>query len=95
MTPHPPGSGPKKNKITVMATSAEGDTADIEINIHQKLAHLLTEGLKALYGRPGPDPAEYDLVIAGSVANLDSTVDDADLADGAEVAILPKDVSRG
>ncbi len=73
-----------------------GATATIEINPHVKLDQLLRRGLKALYGEPGPNAGDYDLVIGGTIQeDLDRTIADVGLADGSEVAILRKDLPRG
>jgi len=83
------------NNITLTAAGAEGDTAPIKVNVHQHLSQVLREALKELYGSPTPDPAEYDIVFGGATLDLDKTAEDAGLVDGSEIAVLPKDVSRG
>lgn len=83
------------NNITITAAGAEGDTAPIKVNIHQHLRQVLHEALKELYGSPAPDPAEYDIVFGGTILDLDKTIEEAGLVDGSEIAVLPKDVSRG
>lgn len=84
-----------ENNITITAAGAEGDTAPIKVNVHQHIRQLVSEALKELYGTPPPDPGEYDVVFGGTILDLDKTVEDAGLVDGSEVAVLPKDVSRG
>ena len=84
------------NKIRLIVTGAEGDDAEIRANVHQHLRQVLQAGLHALYGEPGPESTGYDVVIAGNVVtNLDATIEEAGLTDGDEIAILPRDVSRG
>ena len=85
---------PPTNNIMLVATGAEGDAANINVNMHQHLNQVLREALAALY-TPTPDPSGYDIVIDGKVVDLMSTVEAAGLTDGAEMAVLPKDVSRG
>lgn len=85
---------PPANNITLVAAGAEGDDADIKVNVNQHLSQVLREALAALY-TPTPDPKDYDIVIGGKVADLGKTVEAAGLVDGAEIAVLPKDVSRG
>ncbi len=89
MTPERP------NKITVVVVAAEGDTATIEVNLHQHVRDFLRRALKELYGNPGPDPDGYDVVINGAIADVNVTIDEAGLETASEVAVLPKDVSRG
>jgi TUG ubiquitin-like domain len=84
-----------ENNITITAAGAEGDTAPIKVNAHQHLRQVLSEALKELYGAPGPDPAEYDIVFGGTILDLDKTVEEAGIVNGSEIAVLPKDVSRG
>lgn len=86
---------PSNNNITITAAGAEGDTAPIKVNVHQVIRQLLHEALKELYGAPTPDPAEYDVIFGGATLDLDKTVEGAGLVDGSEIAVLPKDVSRG
>jgi hypothetical protein len=83
------------NNITITAAGAEGDTAPIKVNIHQHLRELLHEALKALYGTPTPDAGDFDIVFGGATLDLDKTVAEVGLSDGSEIAVLPKDVSRG
>lgn len=85
----------KPNKVKIVAAGAEGDTVTLELNVHQHLRELLHAALKALYGNPARDPNLYDVVIGGNVADLDETIEAAGLTNGSEVAVLPKDVSRG
>jgi hypothetical protein len=81
---------------TISVAGGEGDVEQVKINDHNKLSKLLREGLHALYGEPPPDPSGYDLLIAGTPQdNLELTLAEAGLADGSEVTILSKDVSRG
>lgn len=84
-----------ENNITITAASAEGDTASIKVSIHQRLRQVLQEALKELYDKPAPDPDEYDIVFGGTILDLDKTVAEAGLVQGSEIAVLPKDVSRG
>lgn len=83
------------NNITINAAGAEGDTAPVKVNVHQSLRQVLREALKELYGSPTPDPADYDIVFGGTLLDLDKTVEEAGLIDGSEIAVVPKDVSRG
>ncbi len=85
----------KPNTLTIIVASAEGDTVTLELNAHEHLHQLLKQALKELYGNPPRDPTDYDVVINGQIGNLDQTIVDAGLVDGAEVAVVPKDVSRG
>lgn len=85
---------PATNNITLVVTGAEGDAAAIKVNVHQHLNQVLREALAALY-TPTPDPSGYDIVFDGKLVDLTSTVEAAGLTDGVEVAVLPKDISRG
>ena len=82
--------------IAVLVIGQEGDEKTVTINTHQKCEQLLREGLHALYGKPGPNPDEYDLVFNGSVIeSLNKTITEAGIADHSSVSILPKTISRG
>jgi hypothetical protein len=84
-----------ENNITITAAGAEGDTAMVKVNIHQHLREVLHEALRELYGSPTPDVADYDVIFGGATLDLDKTVEEAGLVEGSEIAVLPKDVSRG
>lgn len=83
------------NKITITAAGAEGDTAPIKVNVHQHISQVLHEALQELYGDPTPSAADYDVIFGGVALDLDKTVAEVGLVDGSEIAVLPKDVSRG
>lgn len=83
------------NTISVKVIGQEGDSAVVDVNIHQKLHHLLEVGLKALYN-PTPNASEYEMVFNGSVlSNLAMTIDQAGIRNENRVTIQPKDISRG
>jgi hypothetical protein len=83
------------NTISVKVIGQEGDSATVEVNIHQKLHHLLEVGLKALYNPP-PSANEYELVFNGiALSDLEKTIEQAGIHNGNRVTIQPKDVSRG
>lgn len=85
-----------KSQIRVTVIGQEADEETVKVNTHQHCAHLLREGLKALYGKPGPNPDEYDLVLGGRIVDpLSQTIAEAGIAEGASVSILPKTISRG
>jgi len=80
-------------KITAVAD--DGEHVTIEENKDGLLRRLLTEAVKKLYGED-KKVDEYEIVISGTVqTNLDVTLEQADLHDGSEVVVQPKDVSRG
>ena len=82
--------------IQVEVLGQEGDEKSITINTHQHCVQLLHEGLHALYGHPGPNLDEYDVVFGGRwIEPLSKTVSEAGITDGATVSILPKSISRG
>jgi hypothetical protein len=83
------------NNITITAAGAEGDTAQIKVNLHQHLREVLHEALKELYGTPTPDAGDYDVIFGGVTLDLDKSVEEVGLVEGSEIAVLPKDVSRG
>jgi hypothetical protein len=56
--------------IAVTVIGQEGDEQTITVNSHQKCEQLLREALHALYGKPGPNPDDYDIVFNGSVIEL-------------------------
>lgn len=73
----------------------EGDTANVIANENAPLSRLLHEGLDALYGPPGHNADDFDLVIAGvAVDNLGESLIEW-LRHHLEVVITPKDVHRG
>ena len=82
------------NRWTIVVAGGEGDTDEVTLNRHAHIRQPRHEGVRALYGKDVNDD-DYDVLIAGAVANLDATLEEAGLSDGAEVTILPKDVSRG
>ena len=82
--------------VEVQVLGQEGDDKVVTVNAHQHCAQLLREGLHALYGRPGPNPDEYDLVFGGKfIEPLSLTVAEAGITTGSTVSILPKTISRG
>jgi hypothetical protein len=85
---------PADNKWTITVAGGEGDTDSVTLNRHAHIRQLRHEGVRELYGN-NVNPDDYDVLVAGVVANLESTLEEAGLSDGAEVTILPKDVSRG
>lgn len=86
----------EKNRIQVEVVGQEGDVKPIETNLHEPISTLLREGLHALYGEPGPNPNDYDVVVDGKwVEPLSLKIVDVGIADGTLVSILPKSVSRG
>lgn len=85
---------PADNRWTITVAGGEGDTDTVDLNRHAHIRQLRHEGVSELYGK-SVNPDEYDVLVDGVVGNLDATLEDAGLSDGAEVTILPKDVSRG
>jgi len=84
----------QRYQITVIGQ--EGDQVQIEVNANEPCEVLLRQGLHELYGQPGPDPASYDVVLAGKVIDpLTQTLAAAGISSGASVSILPKSISRG
>ena len=88
--------GEERPNIKVTVLGQEGDEKVIKINTHEPCTVLLRKGLHALYGEPGPNPNEYDLVFQGRVIEpLTKSVAEAGITDGVTVSILPKSISRG
>jgi hypothetical protein len=85
---------PADNRWTIIVAGGEGDTATVILGRHAHVRQLRHEGVHVLYGTH-VNPDAYDVLIDGVVANLEASLEDAGLFDGAEVTILPKDVSRG
>jgi hypothetical protein len=84
------------SQIHVTVLGQEGDEKIMTINLHKPCEQLLSAGLHALYGHPGPNPDEYNLVFKGVVITpLTQTIASADITDGAVVSIQPKTISRG
>jgi hypothetical protein len=82
--------------VAILVIGQEGDEKTVTVNTHQKCEQLLREGLHALYGKPGPNPDEYDLVFNGTIVEpLSKTIAEAGIADHSSVSILPKTISRG
>ena len=82
------------NEWTITVAGGEGDTESVTINRHSHIRQLRNEGVRVLYGA-GTNADDYDVLIEGVVADLEATLEEAGLANGSEVSILPKDVSRG
>lgn len=88
------GHGDPRIEVTVLGQ--EGDEATVRINPNQPCSALLREGLRELYGSPGPNPDDYDLVLNGTVVEpLSRKVEEAGIGNGTTVSILPKTISRG
>lgn len=82
--------------IAVTVIGQEGDEQTITVNSHQKCEQLLREALHVLYGKPGPNPDDYDIVFNGSVIEpLSKTIAEANIGEQSTVSILPKKISRG
>jgi hypothetical protein len=85
-----------ESQIRVTVLGQEGDEKIVTINPHEPCEQLLRAGLHALYGHPGPNPDEYNLVFKGAVITpLTQTIAAAGITDGAVVSIQPKTISRG
>jgi hypothetical protein len=85
-----------ESKIRVTVIGQEGDEKEVTINPHEHCEQLLQEGLHALYGHPGPNPDEYNLVFKGAIITpLTQTLTAVGITDGAVVSIQPKTISRG
>lgn len=82
--------------IHVTVIGQEADEATVTINPEAPCSELLREGLHALYGEPGPNPNEYDLVLGGKwIEPLTQKIEDVSISDGTTASILPKSISRG
>lgn len=82
--------------IQIQVLGQEGDEKTVSINPHEHCEQLLREGLHALYGHPGPNPDEYDIVFGGTwIEPLSKTVSEVGITNGVTVSILPKSISRG
>ena len=80
----------------IVVVDQGGDQAEVQENEHAPLSELLHKGLKALFGEPVPNSADYVLVIGGAEqTDLSKSLTAAGLHDHAEVMILPADISRG
>jgi len=88
---------PAQNQLwTIVVVDQGGDQAEVRENEHAPLTELLHKGLKALFGEPVPNSADYVLIINGvEQTDLGKSLATAGLKDHAEVMILPADVSRG
>jgi hypothetical protein len=85
-----------ESQIQVTVLGQEGDEKVVTINPHEHCAQLLRAGLYALYGHPGPNPDEYNLVFKGTIIiPLAQTIAAVGITDGAVVSIQPKTISRG
>ncbi len=85
-----------ESQIHVTVLGQEGDEKVVTINPHEHCAQLLRTGLHALYGHPGPNPDEYNLVFKGTIIiPLAQTIAAVGITDGAIVSIQPKTISRG
>jgi hypothetical protein len=83
-------------RIEVTVVGQEGDQKIVTINPNEPCDELLRAGLHALYGHPGPNPDEYDLVFQGKIIEpLSQKISAVGITQGATVAILPKTISRG
>lgn len=82
--------------IEVTVLGQEGDDKVVTINPHEPCAQLLRAGLHALYGDPGPNPDEYNLVFGGTtITPLTQTIASVGITNEAQVSIQPKQISRG
>ncbi len=82
--------------IRVTVIGQEADEAVVTINPNAPCSQLLRNGLQALYGEPGPNPDEYDIVLAGKwIEPLSQKLEEVGIGDGTSVSILPKSISRG
>jgi len=85
-----------ESQIHITVLGQEGDEKVVTINPHEHCAQLLRAGLHALYGHPGPNPDEYNLVFKGTIITpLTQTIAAVGIIDGAVVSIQPKTISRG
>jgi len=85
-----------ESQIHITVLGQEGDEKVVTINPHEQCVQLLRAGLQALYGHPGPNPDEYNLVFKGTVITpLTWTIAAVDITDGSVVSIQPKTISRG
>ena len=85
-----------ESQIHVTVLGQEGDEKVVTINPHEHCAQLLSAGLHALYGHPGPNPDEYSLVFKGTIITpLTQIIAAVGITDGAVVSIQPKTISRG
>lgn len=83
-------------QIQITILGQEGDEKVITINPHEQCTQLLNAGLHALYGHPGPNPDEYNLVFKGIIITpLTQTIATAGITNGAVISIQPKTISRG
>lgn len=81
-------------QITVIGQ--EGDQEPLDVNENEPCTVLLRQGLHELYGQPGPNPEEYDVVFNGKIIDpLSQAVTAAGITAKAFVSILPKTISRG
>jgi hypothetical protein len=83
-------------RIEVTVVGQEGDQKVVAINPNEPCAQLLRAGLHALYGDPGPNPDEFDLVFQGKpIEPLSQKVEEVGIVHGSTLSILPKTISRG
>lgn len=87
----------ENNLISVAVLGQEGDEKTVQVNLNEPCSALLRKGLHELYGHPGPNPDEYDLVLEGGkwIEPLSQKVADVGITEGMFVSILPKTISRG
>ena len=90
------GKQPDTPLIHVTVIGQEADEAVVSINPKVPCSQLLRKGLQALYGEPGPNPDEYDIVLAGKwIEPLSQKLEEVGIGHGTSVSILPKSISRG
>jgi len=83
-------------QIQITVLGQEGDEKVVTINPHAQCTQFLNAGLHALYGHPGPNPDEYNLIFKGAVITpLTQTISAAGITNGAVISIQPKTISRG
>jgi hypothetical protein len=93
-TPEAQGSHTPLIRVTVIGQEADEEVVTINPNV--PCSQLLRKGLHALYGEPGPNPDEYDVVLGGKwIEPLTQKLEDVGIGDGTTVSILPKSISRG
>lgn len=77
-------------KITIVVETIEGEKVPIEVNIENKVSHLMELAMKKLSIEPGS--ATYEMLYDGTRLNLDSKIEIYNIPDNGIVLLqrVPK-----
>lgn len=74
-----------EKKITVIVETIEGESVSLEINVENKVKHLMDMAMKELSIEPGS--STYEMVFNGTLLNPDSKIEDYNIPDNGVVIL--------